>query len=78
MLRNNFEFKWMKLPCYSGVCSGIGLIDDIFNFFNARNTEKMVTQVLEGLMSAAAYHFKENSTKNTMKQSEIFVVIDKH
>ncbi len=56
-------------------CSGIDLLND---FFNARNTEQTVNQLLEGLMSAAAHHLRENSTKNTMKQSETFVFIDKH
>ncbi len=30
LLLNNFEFKWMNLPCYSRHCSGIGLLDDLF------------------------------------------------
>ncbi len=37
MLRNNFEFKWMNLPFYSGGCSGIGLLDD---FLLQKKTEK--------------------------------------
>ncbi len=65
----------MKLPYYSGGYSGIGLLDA---FFKTRNAEKMATQLLEGLMSAGVHHLKENSTKNTMKKSEMFALIDKH